>query len=140
MTADLEANCRLIAAGLDQIEARAPAMLAAFRARLEERLRKSLAEFQVTLDPADVIKEISLFAERADIAEEVVRLRSHVEQFGATIALPESAGRKLEFLTQEMLREANTIGSKANDALISREVVRLKAELEKFREQAQNME
>lgn len=140
MTADLQANCRLIAAGLDQIEGRAPAMLAAFRARLEERLRKSLAELQVALDPADVIKEISLFAERADIAEEVIRLRSHLEQFGATIALPESSGRKLEFLTQEMLREANTIGSKANDLEIAKEVIEIKTAIERIREMIQNIE
>jgi uncharacterized protein (TIGR00255 family) len=140
MTADLEANCRQMATGLEQIQERVPAMLDAYRVRLEERLRKTLAEFQVTLDPADVIKEISLFAERADIAEEVVRLRSHLEQFAATVALPESSGRKLEFLTQEMLREANTIGSKANDLEIAKQVIELKTAIERIREMIQNVE
>ena len=73
-------------------------MLEAYRSRLQERLQKTLAEFEVALDPADVIKEVSLFADRADISEEIVRLRSHLDQFGATLALPESSGRKLEFL------------------------------------------
>jgi uncharacterized protein (TIGR00255 family) len=140
MAADLEANRRLIAAGLDEIERRAPAMLAAYGSRLEERLRKTLAEFQVTLDPADVIKEISLFADRADVAEEVVRLRSHLEQFAATMALGESSGRKLEFLTQEMLREANTIGSKANDREIAKQVIEIKTAIERIREMIQNVE
>jgi len=140
MAADLEANRRLIAAGLDEIERRAPAMLAAYGSRLEERLRKTLAEFQVTLDPADVIKEISLFADRADVAEEVVRLRSHLEQFAATMALGESSGRKLEFLTQEMLREANTIGSKANDREIAKQVIEIKTAIERIREMIQNIE
>ena len=140
MAADLEANRRLIAAGLDEIERRAPAMLAAYGSRLEERLRKTLAEFQVTLDPADVIKEISLFADRADVAEEVVRLRSHLEQFAATMALGESSGRKLEFLTQEMLREANTIASKANDAAIARHIVEIKGAIDRLKEQVQNVE
>jgi len=140
MAADLEANRRLIAAGLDEIERRAPAMLAAYGSRLEERLRKTLAEFQVTLDPADVIKEISLFADRADVAEEVVRLRSHLEQFAATMALGESSGRKLEFLTQEMLREANTIGSKANDLEIAKQVIEIKTAIERIREMIQNVE
>ena len=140
MAADLEANRRLIAAGLDEIERRAPAMLAAYGSRLEERLRKTLAEFQVTLDPADVNKEISLFADRADVAEEVVRLRSHLEQFAATMALGESSGRKLEFLTQEMLREANTIGSKANDREIAKQVIEIKTAIERIREMIQNVE
>ena len=82
--------------------------------------RRRLAELQVTLDPADLIKEVSLFADRSDISEEIVRLRSHLEQFQATMELPESSGRKLDFLTQEMFRETNTIGSKANDVEIAR--------------------
>jgi uncharacterized protein (TIGR00255 family) len=140
MTADLESNCRTIAAGLDDIERRAPLMLNAYRARLEERLRKTLSDFQVALDPADVIKELSLFAERADIAEEVVRLRSHLEQFASISAESDSAGRKLEFLTQEMLREANTIGSKANDLEIAKQVIEIKTAVERIREMIQNVE
>jgi uncharacterized protein (TIGR00255 family) len=140
MTTDLEANCRGIAAGLAEIDRRAPLMLDAYRQRLEQRLRKNLAELQVALDPSDVIKEISLFADRADIAEEIVRLRSHLDQFGSIMAESESSGRKLEFLTQEMLREANTIGSKANDVEIAKQVIEIKTAIERIREMIQNVE
>ena len=99
-----------------------------------------MAELQVTLDPADLIKEVSLFADRSDISEEIVRLRSHLEQFKATMELPESSGRKLDFLTQEMFRETNTIGSKANDVEIAREVIEVKTAMERIREMIQNVE
>ena len=99
-----------------------------------------MAELQVTLDPADLIKEVSLFADRSDISEEIVRLRSHLEQFQATMELPESSGRKLDFLTQEMFREANTIGSKANDVEIARQVIEIKTAVERIREMIQNVE
>jgi uncharacterized protein (TIGR00255 family) len=140
MAADLAANCRTIAAGVAEIERRAPLMVAAFRSRLEERLKKVLAEFQVVLDPADLIREVSLFAERGDISEEIVRLRSHLDQFDAIMALPESSGRKLEFLTQEMFREANTIGSKASDVEIAKHVIEIKTAIERIREMIQNIE
>lgn len=140
MAADLEANCRLISASLDQIERRAPVVIEAYRARLEERLRRTLAELSLTLDEADVIKEVSLFADRCDISEEIVRLRSHVEQFHAVMGLPESSGRKLEFLTQEMIREGNTIGSKASDVEITRQVIEIKTAVERMREMVQNIE
>jgi len=140
MAADLEANARAAAACLDVVQQRGPSVVEAYRARLEERLRKTLADFQIVLDPADLIKEISLFGERSDISEEIVRLRSHLEQFLSILDLPESSGRKLEFLTQEMFREANTIGSKANDVEISRQVIEIKAAIERIREMIQNIE
>jgi uncharacterized protein (TIGR00255 family) len=83
---------------------------------------------------------VAIYAERSDIAEEVVRLASHLEQFQEIMNEPESPGRKLEFLTQEMFREANTIGSKAGDVEISRQAVEIKATLEKMRELVQNVE
>jgi uncharacterized protein (TIGR00255 family) len=83
---------------------------------------------------------VSIFADRSDIAEELVRLASHLDQFQEVMKEPESAGRKLEFLGQEMFREANTIGSKASDVAISRHVVEIKAALEKIRELVQNIE
>ena len=89
---------------------------------------------------SDLIKEVSIFAERSDIAEEVVRLASHLGQFQEIMNEPESAGRKLEFLTQEMFREANTIGSKAGEVEISRHVVEIKGALERIRELVQNVE
>lgn len=140
MAADLRANCLAIASELKQIEERAPLVVEAYRSRLVERLQGMLAEFAVTLDPADLIKEVGLFAERSDISEEIVRLRSHLEQFDSIMELPESSGRKLEFLTQEMFRETNTIGSKANDVQIARHVIEIKASIERIREMIQNVE
>jgi uncharacterized protein (TIGR00255 family) len=140
MAADLAANAAAIARELNAIEARAPGVAETYRGRLSERLTKTLSEFQITLDPNDLIREVSIFAERSDISEEIVRLRSHLEQFAATLDLPESSGRKLEFLTQEMFRETNTIGSKANDVEISRHVIEIKAAIERIREMIQNVE
>ena len=91
-------------------------------------------------DDERLLKEIVFFADRSDISEELTRLQSHFQQFNDCVKSKEPVGRMLDFLAQEMNREINTIGSKANDALISREVVILKAELEKFRKQAQNVE
>jgi uncharacterized protein (TIGR00255 family) len=129
-----------IARQLEQIRARIPEVTAGFRDRLHERVRTLLAEHDVEIDRSDLIKEVSIFAERSDIAEEVVRLASHLDQFQEMMNDPESPGRKLEFLTQEMFREANTIGSKASDILISRHVVEIKGILEKIRELVQNIE
>jgi uncharacterized protein (TIGR00255 family) len=140
MAADLTANCRLAAASLDQIERRAPSVVEDYRTRLYDRLKRTLAELDVTIDPGEVIKEVSLFADRSDISEEIVRLRSHLEQFQASMKLAESAGRKLDFLTQEMFREANTIGSKANDVEITRAVIEIKTAIERIREMIQNIE
>ena len=140
MATDLRANCQAIGAELKQIEDRAPLVVSTYRARLVDRLQSTLAEFAVTLNPADLIKEVGLFAERSDISEEVVRLRSHLEQFDSIMELPDSSGRKLEFLTQEMFRETNTIGSKANDVQIARHVIEIKASIERIREMIQNVE
>jgi len=140
MAADLRANCAAAAACLELVQQRAPLVREAYRARLEERLRNTLAEMEMTFDPADVLKEVGLFAERSDISEEIVRLRSHLQQFETVVALPEASGRKLEFLTQEMFREANTIGSKANDVEISRQVIEIKSAIERIREMIQNIE
>ncbi len=129
-----------IASELDQIRLRVPQVSESYRDRLLDRVRVLLGELDVEIDRKDLIKEVSIFAERADVSEEVVRLASHLEQFTNIVNEPESAGRKLEFLTQEMFREANTIGSKASDVEVSRHVVEIKATLEKIREQVQNVE
>jgi uncharacterized protein (TIGR00255 family) len=129
-----------IAGQLAAIRTRIPHVAAAYRDRLLERVRAILGELDVQLDHSDLIKEVSIFSERSDIAEEVVRLSSHLGQFQEMVNEPESAGRKLEFLTQEMFREANTIGSKASDVEISRAVVEIKGILEKIRELVQNVE
>jgi uncharacterized protein (TIGR00255 family) len=140
MTADLAENCSAIAGQLAEIERRAPHVADAYRARLSERLGKILDEFDVALQPGDLVREVGIYAERSDISEETVRLRSHLEQFATIMALEESSGRKLEFLTQEMFRETNTIGSKANDVLIARHVIEIKAAIERMREMIQNIE
>ncbi len=140
MLADLTENCRLAAASLSEIEARAPLVVDEYRARLHERLRSSLAELDVALDPGDIVREVALFAERADISEETIRLRSHLAQFEAIMKEPDSAGRKLEFVSQEMLRETNTIGSKANDVTLARHVIEIKTAVERIREMLQNVE
>ncbi len=125
---------------LGRIRERTSDVVTAYRDRLLERVKALLAEADVKLERSDLIKDVSVFAERSDIAEEVVRLASHLDQFAAIVAEPESAGRKLEFLTQEMFREANTIGSKASDVVISQQVVEIKSALEKVREMVQNVE
>ncbi len=140
MADDLAANCRAIGAGVEEIERRSPLVLDAYRARLEERINKVLAEHRVTLDPADLIREVSLVAERGDIAEELVRLKSHLDQFETIVRLPESSGRKLEFLTQELFREVNTIGSKSSDVEIAKQVIEIKTAIERIREMIQNIE
>jgi uncharacterized protein (TIGR00255 family) len=129
-----------VARELSVIRERVPLVTAAYRDRLMERMRGLLAGLNVDITPSDLIKEVAIFAERSDIAEEVVRLASHLEQFQDVVNEPESTGRKLEFLTQEMFRETNTIGSKASDVEISRRVVEIKGNLEKIRELVQNVE
>jgi uncharacterized protein (TIGR00255 family) len=140
MAADLAANCRAAAASLDLIERRAPLVVDEYRVRLLERLQRTLAQLNVTLEPSDVIKEVGLFTDRSDISEEIVRLRSHLDQFQTIMGATESAGRKLDFLTQEMFREANTIGSKANDVEIAKHVIEIKTVIERIREMIQNIE
>ena len=110
-----------------------------YRRQLLERIKSAGIE-NIAPDDERLLKEIVLFADRSDISEELTRLQSHFQQFEDCRKSKEPMGRTLDFLAQEMNREINTIGSKANDTVISREVVTLKAELEKFREQAQNVE
>jgi uncharacterized protein (TIGR00255 family) len=140
MAQELVQHRSTIAEHLDKIRQRAPAVVELYRDRLHERVRKLLAERDVEIDKSDLIKEVAIFAERSDIAEEVVRLASHLEQYRDMLNEAESPGRKLEFLTQEMFRETNTIGSKASDVEISRHVVEIKGTLEKIRELVQNVE
>jgi len=125
---------------LDAIRGRIPQVATSFRDRLLERVRTLLSELDVQIDRNDLIREVSIFAERSDISEEVVRLATHLDHFQTIMDEDESPGRKLEFLVQEMAREANTIGSKASDVEISREVVEIKGTLEKIRELVQNVE
>ncbi len=140
LAADLAHNGRHILELLDDIGKRSPEVTQAYQSRLAQRVEQALSELNVTMQPADLLREVALFADRSDISEEIVRLRSHLQQYEAALLLPESSGRKLEFIAQEMGREINTIGSKANDAEISRFVVEIKTALERIREQIQNVE
>lgn len=121
-----------------QIALHAPERTEMYRNRLYEKLKEVLSDTQI--DEARILTEAAIFADKAAIDEETVRLESHFEEFDKIINAPEPAGRKLDFLIQEINREINTIGSKANDLEISKTVVAFKAELEKMREQVQNVE
>ncbi len=138
LSAELRHRLGLLERGVAAILARAPGTVAAYRARLQERVAALAAG--VPLDPGRLEQEVVLFADRADVTEEGARLGSHLAQFRDLLDAPGPQGRKLEFLLQEMHREVNTLGSKAADAAIAAEVVALKAELEKMREQLQNVE
>ena len=122
-----------------KIQKQAPTVAKRYRQQLIERIESAGLEAPGAEDDR-LLKEVVYFADRSDITEELTRLRSHFQQFDDCLKSNEPVGRMLDFLAQEMNREINTIGSKANDNLISREVVTLKAELERFREQAQNVE
>jgi uncharacterized protein (TIGR00255 family) len=140
LAADLAHNGRQILELLDAIAKRLPEVTQSYQSRLTTRVEQALSELNVTVEPADLLREVALFADRSDISEEIVRLRSHLQQYESALMLPESSGRKLEFIAQEMGREINTIGSKANDAEISHRVVEIKTALERIREQIQNVE
>lgn len=136
---DLAARVRTLRRLVAAIRRRAPRVLAAYRRQLLARIRAAgLAH--VRADDERVVREVVLYADRSDISEELARLESHFAQFDQAARAPEPVGRLLDFLAQEMGREINTLGAKAGDAVISQAVVRLKTELEKFREQAQNVE
>lgn len=140
MGAELADLAKAINQHLDEIEQRAPLVVEDYRARLTERLNVLLADGDLELDRSDILRELSIFAERSDIREEVVRLRSHLEQFAEMLGADGPAGRKIEFLTQEMFREANTIGSKANDVAIAHRIVDIKSSVDRMRELIQNVE
>jgi uncharacterized protein (TIGR00255 family) len=139
LAADLGKRIGLMRKATAHIQRQAPAVAERYRQHLIERIKSAGLEAPGAEDER-LLKEVVYFADRSDISEELARLQSHFQQFEDCRRAREPVGRMLDFLAQEMNREVNTIGSKANDSLISREVVTLKAELEKFREQAQNIE
>ena len=135
---DFLGRLEILRRNIESVAARAPLVPIAYRDQLLQRLRA--AELEFNLEDERVLKEIALFADRCDVTEELTRLRSHLEQFAALLKSDAEIGRKSEFILQEIGREVNTIGSKANDLTISRAVIELKNELERIREQIANVE
>src|SRR5262245_39548115 len=136
---DLRKRMTLVARSVARVHKQAPEVVKRYQEQLRERVKNAGLELP-GLDDERLQKEIVYFADRSDISEELTRLESHFQQFDDCVQSQEPVGRTLDFLAQEMNREVNTIGSKANDSVISREVVLLTEELEKFREQVQNVE
>ncbi|EDL64129.1 YicC/YloC family endoribonuclease [Bacillus sp. SG-1] len=134
---DLLSHINLFRDTLSSIKEHVPAVLKQYRARLERKIKDLAGE---NADESRILTEIAIFADKSDISEEITRLESHLTQFTASIKLGVPIGRKLDFIIQEMNREVNTIGSKANDAAIAEFVVEMKTCLEKMREQVQNVE
>lgn len=139
LAADMRGACAEIRSLADGIRRRVPEVVAAHRERLVERINRLLADRGTTVSEADLAREVALAADRSDIVEELVRLESHVTQFDRLLD-DESPGRALDFLAQELGREANTIASKSLDVDIAHAVVEIKARIERLREQAQNVE
>ncbi|MFM7232571.1 MAG: YicC/YloC family endoribonuclease [bacterium] len=135
---DFEHRLRVIRTEIDRVVERAPLRPLEAKERMVARIKPLLGDLE--MDPVRIAQEVALLADRLDCTEECVRLSAHLEQFQHLIEGPELAGRKLNFLLQEMNREANTIGSKANDVEIGRAVIVMKEEIERIREQVQNAE
>jgi uncharacterized protein (TIGR00255 family) len=140
LKADLLSNCKVIEKNLSLAAERAPQVVAEYHRRLAARVQELTGQGNLKIDEDILAREVAIFAERCDIAEEITRLRGHVAQFREAVKMKEPSGRKLDFIAQEMLREANTIGSKANDAEIARAVVDLKTAVDRIKEQVQNVE
>jgi uncharacterized protein (TIGR00255 family) len=138
LIADMRMRLDTLAALLATVAERSPEVVNEYRQKLSQRLQDMLPDG--VLDEARLTQEVAILADRACITEEIVRLRSHFAQFEQLLAKADAVGRQLDFLVQEMNREINTIGSKANDAKIAQLVVEMKSELEKIREQTQNIE
>jgi uncharacterized protein (TIGR00255 family) len=137
---DLRKHAATIRDHLNHIDTLAPTVVIEYRDRLKARVEVLLKESGTQIGEENLLTEVSLFAERSDISEEVSRMKSHLDQFDEFLDSSEPTGRKLEFLAQEMLREANTIGSKSGHPEISRRVVEIKAAIDRIKEQVQNAE
>ncbi|MBQ4092142.1 MAG: YicC family protein [Firmicutes bacterium] len=138
LAVDIQSRLDILAGIREKIMVRSPLVVSDYREKLSQRIQDVLGE--VEIDQDKLLNEVAFFADKADIAEEITRLGSHFEQFLDNLAKDEPVGRKLDFILQEINREVNTIGSKANDTEISHLVIEAKGELEKIREQVQNFE
>lgn len=140
MRRDLELQAGVIRQRLEEVETRAPQVVAEYRQKLLERVRQALSEADVTLSESDLIREVSIFSDRCDINEEITRLKCHLDQLKSFLNEAAANGRKLDFLTQEIFREVNTIGSKANNVEIAHAVVEMKSAVDRIKEIVQNVE
>ncbi|MCP3904006.1 MAG: YicC family protein [Planctomycetes bacterium] len=139
---ELHRHCRLIADHLEVVIECVPRIIEQYQQKLHQRMKTLLADTGAAVREEDLLREVAVFAERSDIAEEVARLQGHLEQFAQIIDSPtaEPTGRTLDFIAQEMLREANTIGSKCLDVEVSRRIVEIKGGIDRIKEQVQNVE
>ncbi|UCD27632.1 MAG: YicC family protein [Planctomycetota bacterium] len=137
---DLHDQCQYIRGHLESIAGRAPEVLKDYHEKLLQRVNELISSAKLQLELDDIKREVAVYAERCDINEEISRLKSHLEQFENMFNSDEPAGRKLDFLSQEMLRETNTIASKANDADIAHYIVEIKGAIDRIKEQVQNVE
>jgi len=135
---DLKERIKRVNNNLTEIETRWPLTIKAHGEKLKEKMLEITRS--ASIDEVRVLQELAIYMERLDIAEEISRLRGHIENFKSTLSSSEAVGRKLDFIIQEMVRETNTIGSKSNDLYINERVVQMKVEIEKMREQSQNVE
>ena len=138
LSQDVSSRVDTIEATVGRVEAQSPQTVEAYRQRLEAKMQEVLQS--TTIDESRIITEAAIFADKVAVDEETVRLHSHIAQLRDMLQSSEPVGRKLDFLIQEVNRECNTIGSKCNDLNVARDVVNMKAEVEKIREQVQNME
>ena len=140
LAADLDGHCSAMKQEIERIRARSNTVLQQYQKKLRKRVEELLAGAKLKLDEATLAREVAVFADRSDISEELARLDSHLEQFLESCRTNTQAGRKLDFISQEMLREANTIASKASDTEIVCCVVDIKCRIDRIKEQVQNVE
>ena len=140
MKADILGRAQTILSIVSEIEERSPQTVQEYENRLLDRIRQTLENLSVEVDEQRILTEVAVFADKVAVAEETVRLRSHFDQLTEFLSLDQPVGRKIDFIIQEMNREANTIGSKVQDATLAHKVVDIKSEIEKIREQVQNIE
>lgn len=140
MKADILGRAEVILATVDEIDERSPQTVKEYEERLLDRINRTLQDYNINIDEQRVLTEVAVFADKVAVAEETVRLRSHFAQLSKIMESQTPIGREIDFIIQEMNREANTIGSKVPDAEIAHKVVKIKSEIEKMREQIQNIE
>ena len=140
MREDILGRAQTILSIVSEIEERSPQTVEEYEDRLLDRIRQTLENLSVEVDEQRILTEVAVFADKVAVAEETVRLRSHLDQLREFLSLDQPVGRKIDFIIQEMNREANTIGSKVQDAVLAHKVVDIKSEIEKIREQVQNIE